>query len=121
MNSYRCPIFHMHLGNCVYCEGRVCEDIEIGPMNGDAWCHSENHQNANKRIEELETFVYDVLQWSKAYPKDVFTEPTPEQVDAVCKTLGFRIDRISAMVLREFTKAWGAKADKLLSGGGKDE
>jgi len=49
--------------------------------------------------DRLREFADDVRLWSEAYPTNIFTEPTPEQVDAVCKTLGFRIDRISAMVL----------------------
>ena len=64
-------------------------------------------RSENQRLRDL---AEDLLKWSKAYPVSVFPEPTPKQVDDVCKSLGFRIDRISAMVLREFTKQWGDKA-----------
>lgn len=71
-------------------------------------------QALRDRAEKLEEFAESVIQWSKAYPTSVFTEPTPEEVDEVCKTLGFRIDRIAAMVLREYTESWGKKAAEAL-------
>jgi hypothetical protein len=73
------------------------------------YCHTcyVQLEAENARLRE---FAEDVLNWSKAYPVEVFPEPTPEQVDEVCKILNFRIDRISAMVLRAFTKTWGDKA-----------
>lgn len=67
------------------------------------------------RLERAVEWAEDLLKWSEAYPKSLFTEPTPEQVDEVCKTLGFRIDRISAMVLREYTGSWGRKAKAFLA------
>lgn len=67
------------------------------------------------KIEMLREFVAEAVQWSEAYPEHIFTAPTPEQVDAVCKTLGFRIDRIAAIVLREFTGRWSGKARALLA------
>lgn len=68
-----------------------------------------------KQVEALREFTAEAVQWSEAYPEHIFTAPTPEQVDAVCKTLGFRIDRIAAMVLREFTGRWSEKAKALLA------
>lgn len=65
---------------------------------------------AEAKVEELEEFARDVVKWSESYPVSVFGEPTPEQIDDVCKSSGFRIDKISAMVLRRFTKSWGEKA-----------
>jgi len=54
-------------------------------------------------ILRLEEALQQCVDWAAAYPVDIFPQPTPEQVDAVCKTLGFRIDSISAMVLRNYT------------------
>lgn len=68
-----------------------------------------------EREEALEGLAEEMLSWAEAYPTDIFTEPTPQQVDDVCKLLGFRLDRISAMVLRAFTKQWAEKAKKALS------
>lgn len=68
-----------------------------------------------EREEALEELANEMLQWAEAYPTDVFTEPTPKQVDDVCKMLGFRLDHISAMVLRAFTKQWAEKAKRALS------
>ena len=67
------------------------------------------------KIDEIREALEEFVKWSEAYPVDVFHEPTPEQVDAVCKTLGFRIDAISAMVLRNFTKHFGDIAKQALS------
>ena len=71
-------------------------------------------QALRDRVEKLETFANDVLQWAGAYPKRVFTEPTPEQVHSVCKSLGVGLDQVSAMVLRVFVKPWGDKAAEAL-------
>ena len=71
--------------------------------------------------DRLREFADDVRKWSEAYPTNIFTEPTPEQVDAVCKTLGFRLDRIAAMVLREFTKPWGDAARAALGREGESD
>lgn len=38
--------------------------------------------------ERLRNFAQEVLNWSNGYPKKVFSEPTPEQVDEICKGLG---------------------------------
>ena len=85
----------------------------------EAWtkqCHDEKDRISKLEADNarLREFAEDVVNWSKAYPTAVFPEPTPEQVDEVCKTLGFRIDRISAMVLRAYTKTWGNKASAAL-------
>lgn len=60
---------------------------------------------------ELENLANELIKWSKSYPVSVFGEPTPEEVDKVCKDSGFSIDKISAMVLRHFTKRWFAMAE----------
>lgn len=65
-------------------------------------------------IEKMVELAENLVQWSEAYPADIWEEPTPEKVDAVCKTLGCRIDNITAMVMRRFTKPWGDKARKAL-------
>lgn len=74
----------------------------------------EIESTIEERVAPAVEWAEDLLKWSEAYPTTIFTEPTPEQVDAVCKTLGFRIDRISAMVLREYTGIWGRKARAFL-------
>jgi len=64
---------------------------------------------------ELRSFAEEVLQWSEAYPERIFSEPTVEEVGEICKTLCVPLGRISAMILRKFTKPWGSKAIKVLS------
>jgi len=65
---------------------------------------------ADEAIQTIRGFTEDIVKWSEAYPTTIFHEPTPEQIDEVCKASGFRIDAISAMVLRAFTKPFGDKA-----------
>ena len=76
---------------------------------------AEQRNRALEEVGKLREFVAEAEEWSRAYPEHIFTAPTPEQVDAVCNTLGFRIDRIAAMVLREFTGRWSEKARTLLA------
>ena len=67
--------------------------------------------------EQLRDFVESVVQWSEAYPVDVFTPPTDEDINSMCLNLGMSLTRISAMVLRSFTKPWGDRAREALKGG----
>lgn len=67
------------------------------------------------QVETLREFVAEAVEWSEAYPPDLWPEPTPNQVDTVCHSLGFSIDRIAAMVLRGYTIRWSNKARALLS------
>jgi len=73
------------------------------------------------RCDELLEFANAVVRWSEAYPDCIFVEPTPEQVNEVCKNLGCRIDNISAMILRQFTKPWGDKARAAIANAEKDK
>ena len=80
--------------------------------------------DATKTIERLEAenerlrdFAESVVQWSEAYPEDVFIPPTDEDISAMCLNLGMSLTRISAMVLRSFTKPWGDRAREALKGG----
>jgi len=75
----------------------------------------EDHLRTLEAVEKLREFVGEAVDWSEPYPDDIFTAPTLKQIDDVCKTLGFRIDRISGMVLREFTDRWSGKARALLA------
>lgn len=67
------------------------------------------------KITYLQDALQQCVEWANAYPVDIFPQPTPEQVDAVCKKLGFRIDSISAMVLRNYTGRIGEIASEALS------
>lgn len=69
----------------------------------------------SKREEALENLENAILKLAEYYPEYIFPEITPDQINEVCKLLGFEIDRISAMVLRSFTKQLAEKAKKALS------
>jgi hypothetical protein len=81
--------------------------------------HAAELAKANARLEVAVDLASElaeaIVQWSESYPVSVFGDPTPEQVDSVCKSLGFRIDTIAAMVLREFTKNWGNRGREALA------
>ena len=68
------------------------------------------------KIHTMAAALIEFAEWSEAYPVEVFPEPTPEQVDAVCKTLGFRLDSISAMILRHASARMGKIAREALGG-----
>jgi len=67
------------------------------------------------QLDIAQEALEDMVKWQNAYPVEIFTEPTPEQIDAVCQQLGFGIDRIAAMVLRGYTKTPGSIASSALS------
>jgi hypothetical protein len=68
-----------------------------------------------KRLSEAVELAEEIKQWSEAYPKEVFYEPTPEQIADICDVSGTTLDSVSAMVLRNFTKQWGDRAKTFLS------
>ena len=54
-------------------------------------------------IEKLEDKLYRILQWCKAYPVDIFPEPTKEDwknINKILKKNGYVLDRISASNMR---------------------
>lgn len=80
-----------------------------------------NLEAVKKERDEAVKFIKTVRDWESAYPGDIFTVATPEQIDDVCKTLGIRIDNISAVILREVSKGWSEGADRVLSSLSKDK
>lgn len=83
--------------------------VDIGNMYYWANYWHEQYQAARaesaKEIERLRSVIEDINEaahrindWTLAYPKDIFTPPTPEQwkqAHEFFKTQGFSIDRIS--------------------------
>ena len=101
----------------LHCKTHGYLDEKTGPMAECPYCRINELEN---RIEKLEAGLNEIIEWSEAYPEDVFPQPTPDQIDAVCKQSGFRIDSISAMVLRRFT-GYGARiAREALKGSDHD-
>ena len=94
---------------------RLRGENEMGRgMYSKVWLNAIQANREVDRLRERERvlveFAESMVEWSEAYPKAIFQEPTPEQVQAVCKGLGFSIDSISAMILRIFTKPVGDRA-----------
>jgi hypothetical protein len=79
------------------------------------WRKTASNLHAEReKAAQLREFAEEIIKWSESYPKDIFPAPTPEQIDEVCKQSGFRIDQISAKVLRKFTGSWGKKAQRAI-------
>lgn len=76
--------------------------------------YQQGTQDTKDKAEPIVSLVESLHRWATAYPTTVFPEPTPEQVSEVCESLGFGIDRIAAMVLREAAKEWSQSAEKAL-------
>ena len=56
-----------------------------------------------ERCEELEEALHRIVQWSEAYPLDVFHEPTSEEsklAHKVLKANGLSLDIFSASMAR---------------------
>lgn len=89
----------------------ICSDIEAYASQ----VADKREEELRAQVEKLREFVAEAVEWSEAYPTHLWPEPTPNQVDTVCRSLGFRIDRIAAMVLRGYTMRWSEKAKALLA------
>jgi hypothetical protein len=112
---------HRSLGTLRWSVGHKDKSCKVNLYTEPTVTAQEAIEIWNKRIlkksarkEALEKLAEELLKWEEAYPVDIFTEPTPQQVDVVCRQLGFNIDRISAMILRSFAKQWGDKAREAL-------
>ena len=71
-----------------------------------------------QRIEDLEEALGRILQWSKAYPTSVFPEVIAldyARAQAVLKTIGLSVDRISADALRHGLHGVGRIAEGALA------
>ena len=56
----RCPFLNAFSGpdtdiaDCVYMDLADCDDIEINPGNGDAWCHTMIYEGIKKTEDKKE-------------------------------------------------------------------
>lgn len=70
------------------------------------------------RIDELESALRQIVQWSEAYPVKVFPEPTPEQWTKMAELLkgaGMTLDRFSASNMRHVVEGVGRIAREALA------
>ncbi len=64
----------------------------------------------HSRIEDLEDALRRIVQWSEAYPTNIFHEPSPEECHRAHKLLtanGMTIDAFSASMGRHCLKGVG--------------
>lgn len=62
------------------------------------------------RCEELEDALQRIVQWTEAYPTDIFHEPTPEEFHLAHKVLtasGMTLDAFSASMGRHCLRGIG--------------
>jgi hypothetical protein len=70
------------------------------------------------RIDDLEEALQRILQWSEAYPSDIFHEPSPEECHRAHKLLtanGMTLDAFSASMGRHCLKGIGDIARGVVS------
>jgi len=63
-----------------------------------------------ERIDEMEEALHRIVQWSEAYPTDIFHEPSPEEYRRAHKLLrenGMTLDAFSASMGRHCLKGIG--------------
>jgi hypothetical protein len=74
------------------------------------------NKERNPREERLELALARILQWSEAYPLEVFPEPDLEKAHEVLQAAGMGLDAISASAIRHVIKGIGKIAWEALHG-----
>jgi hypothetical protein len=73
------------------------------------------HEELEDRIERLEEALRRIVQWSEAYPLEVFPEPDMERAHEVLRAAGMTLDAISASAMRHVITQVGEIAQAALS------
>lgn len=68
-----------------------------------------------ERIDELEEALHRIVQWSEAYPLDIFPEPDLKKARALLEAGGITLDSISAHCMRHVIEGVGKIASATLS------
>jgi hypothetical protein len=66
------------------------------------------------RIELLEAALHRIVQWSEAYPLDIFPEPDLEKAHELLKAGGITLDAVSAHCMRRVVRGVGMIAREAL-------
>lgn len=66
------------------------------------------------RIDDLETALYRIHQWSEAYPITVFPEPDLKKARELLEAGGITLDAISAHCMRHCVEGVGKIAKEAL-------
>ena len=71
---------------------------------------------AAERIEVLESALYSIVQWSRAYPLKAFPEPDWKQAAGLLRSGGMSLDAIAADCTRHVIEGVGKIAAAPLAG-----
>lgn len=66
------------------------------------------------RIERLEEALQRIVQWSEAYPLDVFPEPDWKKANELLTAGGITLDAVSASCMRRVVEGVGKIAREAL-------
>ena len=66
------------------------------------------------RIEELEYALQQIVQWSEAYPKNIFPEPDWKRAAELLNAGGITLDAVSAHCMRHVVDGVGKIAREAL-------
>lgn len=67
------------------------------------------------RIDELEEALQRIIQWSEAYPLEIFPEPDLKKARALLEAGGITLDSVSAHCMRHVVEGVGKIAREALS------
>lgn len=67
------------------------------------------------RIDELEEGLHRIVQWSEAYPLDIFPEPDLKKARALLEAGGITLDSVSAYCMRHVVEGVGKIAKEALA------
>ncbi len=88
-------------------------------MNDETYVNVDELLRENKRLfaenERLEDGLHQIVQWSKAYPLDIFPEPDLDKAATVLKENGMTLGAISASNMRHVVTSVGVIAAKALA------
>ena len=63
---------------------------------------------------KLRVFANSILDWSNAYPEEVFPRVSYDVIKSIAIDYDISLDRISAQILRDMLEPWGKLAKKTL-------
>ena len=70
----------------------------------------------NEKLEaQIETFLYRIESWSRAYPVEVFPKPDWSKANEILKQHGMGVTSLAADSMRHVVESMGAEAKLLLT------
>lgn len=78
-------------------------------------------EQAEDRIDQLESALHHIVQWSEAYPIHIFPEPDWLKVRELLAAGGITLDAVSANCMRHVVEGVGQLARDALRSGDGDE